>query len=175
MSELDETRVGAALEAAGLQHRMVKSQAASRDEYIRRPDLGPRLSESGRDSLEGAGPLDVALVLGDGLSAIDVALNWAAFITALAERLAQRALTVGSVILARQARVALGDGIAQAIGAQTVVMALAERPDLSAADSPGVYIAHRPKDDTTDSARNCISNIRAAELALGTLRRGPRS
>lgn len=30
----------------------------------------------------------------------------------------------------------------------------------------GGYITHRPKDDTADSARNCISNIRAAGTSV---------
>lgn len=166
LSELDVPRVGTALEVAGLTHRSVTSQAASRDAFIRRPDLGRRLPEDARESLSSADQVDVALVLGDGLSAIAVALNGPAFITALTERLTQRGLTFGPVILARQARVALGDGIAQALGAQTVVMALGERPGLSAADSLGVYITHHPTDDTADSARNCISNIRAAGTSV---------
>ena len=79
---------------------------------------------------------------------------------------------------ARQARVALGDGIAVALKAQTVVVALGERPGLSAADSLGVYITHRPRIGMPDSARNCLSNIReggmdvesAAERAMGLIR-----
>jgi ethanolamine ammonia-lyase small subunit len=106
------------------------------------------------------------LVLGDGLSAIAVALNGAAFMSALTARLAARGLTSGPVVLARQARVALGDGIGQALGAQTVVMALGERPGLSAADSLGVYITHAPQPTTPDSARNCLSNIRDAGLPV---------
>jgi ethanolamine ammonia-lyase small subunit len=45
-------------------------------------------------------------------------------------------------------------------------MALGERPGLSAADSLGAYITHLPRPDTADSARNCISNIRAAGLPV---------
>ena len=75
-------------------------------------------------------------------------------------------LRMSDIILARQARVALGDHIAQALGAQTVVVALGERPGLSAADSLGVYITHRPCIGTQDSARNCISNIRDAGISV---------
>lgn len=165
LSELDVPRIAAVLDAAGLPHVTVESAAATRDAYIRRPDLGRQLSETSRAALKPT-PCDVALVLGDGLSAIAVALNGAAFIVELAEQLAQKGLTIGPVILARQARVALGDDIAQAMGARTVVMALGERPGLSAADSLGVYITHNPARGTPDSGRNCISNVRDAGLSV---------
>ena len=85
---------------------------------------------------------------------------------ALAERLGAPGLRSGPVILAQQARVAIGDKIAIATGAETVVMALGERPGLSAADSLGVYITHRPGPATPDSARNCISNIREGGIGV---------
>ncbi|GAB5445754.1 ethanolamine ammonia-lyase subunit EutC [Gymnodinialimonas sp.] len=166
LSELDVEGLSHSLEKSGLPHQVLTSAAGTRDTYIRRPDLGRRLTPEDRARISGANPADVALVLGDGLSAIAVALNGAAFITALAERLTARALSFGPVILARQARVALGDDIARAMGAQTIVMALGERPGLSAADSLGVYITHRPSDATPDSARNCLSNIREAGLSV---------
>lgn len=166
VSELDMPGLTSALDATGLAHDAVTSAALDRDTYIRRPDLGRRLPPADRDRLKGQGPFDVALVLGDGLSAIAVALNGAAFIGALADLLRTRGLTISPVILARQARVALGDDIATAVGAQTVVVALGERPGLSAADSLGVYITHNPSGTTLDSARNCLSNIREAGMSV---------
>ncbi|NKX43947.1 ethanolamine ammonia-lyase subunit EutC [Roseicyclus persicicus] len=161
LAELDLPALTATLDRLGLPHRVATSAAGDREGFIRRPDLGRRLPETEAAALAGAGPCDVALVLGDGLSATAVALNGAAFVAALAGRLEAAGLTVSPVILARQARVALGDGIARALGAGTVVMALGERPGLSAADSLGAYITHAPAAATPDSARNCISNIRA--------------
>ncbi|MDG4649595.1 ethanolamine ammonia-lyase subunit EutC [Roseibacterium sp. SDUM158017] len=161
-AEMDLPALRAALERSGLAHRTVTSLAGDRDTFIRRPDLGRRLPSDAEAALAGAGPADVALVLGDGLSATAVALNGVAFLSALADRLAASGLRVGPVILARQARVALGDGIARAMGAETVVMALGERPGLSAADSLGIYVTHGPRPGTPDSARNCISNVRDA-------------
>lgn len=165
-AELDLPALTAALDRSGLAHRGVTSAAGARDTFIRRPDLGRRLPEDAAATLAGLGPFDVALVLGDGLSATAVALNGAAFMADLAARLGRMGLTISPVILARQARVALGDGIAQALQATTVVMALGERPGLSAADSLGVYITHLPRAGTPDSARNCISNIRAAGTSV---------
>ncbi|BDW86036.1 ethanolamine ammonia-lyase subunit EutC [Roseicyclus marinus] len=165
-AELDLPALIAALDRLGMAHRTVTSAAGDRATFIRRPDLGRRLPDSAAEGLTDIGPCDVALVLGDGLSATAVALNGVAFLSALADRLTEMGLSLSPVILARQARVALGDGIARAMGARTVVMALGERPGLSAADSLGAYITHLPRPDTQDSARNCISNIRAAGLPV---------
>jgi ethanolamine ammonia-lyase small subunit len=165
-SELDLDSCATQLAAAGLAHATVTSAAGTRDTFIRRPDLGRRLPPAEREALKGAGPVDVALVLGDGLSAIAAILNGPAFLTGLAARLTAQGLTLGPVVLARQARVALGDDIAQAMQARTVVMALGERPGLSAADSLGVYITHGPRAGTPDSHRNCLSNIRAEGLPV---------
>lgn len=165
-AELDLPALAGALDRLGMAHRTVTSAADDRAGFIRRPDLGRLLPEDQAARLAGLGPFDVALVLGDGLSATAVALNGVAFLAALSDRLAAMGLRLSPVILARQARVALGDGIAQALGASTVVMALGERPGLSAADSLGAYITHLPRPDTADSARNCISNIRAAGLPV---------
>ncbi|MFW5642212.1 MAG: ethanolamine ammonia-lyase light chain EutC, partial [Roseicyclus sp.] len=155
-----------ALAAAGLAARTVTSVAATRDTYIRRPDLGRVLPEPEAEALAGSGPCDVALVLGDGLSGIAANLSGPAFLAALAARLARARLTPGPVILARQARVALGDPVAVALGASTVVVALGERPGLSAADSLGVYITQAPRIGTPDSARNCLSNIRDGGIGI---------
>jgi ethanolamine ammonia-lyase small subunit len=177
-AELDVDGARRALTTAGLATRSVTSAAGSRDTYIRRPDLGRVLPEGAAEALADARPCDVALVLGDGLSGIAANLSGPAFLAALADRLTEAGLTPGPVILARQARVALGDPIAVALGATTVVVALGERPGLSAADSLGVYITQAPRIGTPDSARNCLSNIReggmdvemAADRAMGLIR-----
>ena len=62
-------------------------------------------------------------------------------------------------MIATQARVALGDHIAQAMGVSTVLVLIGERPGLSVADSLGIYLTHRPRPGRTDADRNCISNI----------------
>jgi hypothetical protein len=56
----------------------------------------------------GIRPVDVAIVLGDGLSGIAANLSGPAFVAALAQRLTRQA-SHDPVILAHQARVALGD------------------------------------------------------------------
>jgi ethanolamine ammonia-lyase small subunit len=64
------------------------------------------------------------------------------------------------VVLAQQGRVALGDDIAEALGAEAVAVLIGERPGLSAADSLGIYLTWQPRRGRTDAERNCISNVR---------------
>ena len=51
LSEIDTGALGTALERAGLPHHVLTSEAATRDTYIRRPDLGRLLPEGARDAL----------------------------------------------------------------------------------------------------------------------------
>jgi len=75
LSELDTNRLGADLVALGLKHTCVQSMARNRQDFIQRPDLGRQLHTESFTVLGGQEPMDVAMVLGDGLSAMAVALN----------------------------------------------------------------------------------------------------
>ena len=88
------------------------------------------------------GDHDLAIVIGDGLSATAVQAHAAAVVTALRARLS--GWGIAPLVIARQARVAIGDPIGEALGAKAVVVLIGERPGLSAADSLGAYITWRP-------------------------------
>jgi ethanolamine ammonia-lyase small subunit len=135
----------------------VHSQASDRTTYLQRPDLGRRLAPQCRAVLP-TGPYDVAFILGDGLSARAVqhhappTLQWIL-----------RALigwNVAPVIIATQARVALGDDIGCRLNAAFSVLLIGERPGLSAPDSLGAYLTCKPTPGRRDHERNCVSNIR---------------
>ncbi|WP_328480671.1 ethanolamine ammonia-lyase subunit EutC [Streptomyces sp. NBC_00377] len=137
----------------------VRSAAPDRLTYLQRPDLGRRLNPVDRAHLP-AGEWDVVFVVADGLSSRAVHEHAAAMVRATTERLPS-GTRVAPVVLAEQARVALGDDIAHAMGATAVVLLVGERPGMSAADSLGAYLTHRPVPGvTTDADRNCLSNIR---------------
>jgi ethanolamine ammonia-lyase small subunit len=140
---------------------IVKSQAPDRATYLRRPDLGRRLDPACRGLLEPGG-YDAVFVIADGLSASGVQLHAVPFLTACMERL--KSWNVAPVVIATQARVALGDEIAAGLGARICAMLIGERPGLSVADSLGVYLTYDPKVGRRDSERNCISNIHPAGL-----------
>ncbi|MER6247277.1 ethanolamine ammonia-lyase subunit EutC [Streptomyces griseorubiginosus] len=136
----------------------VRSTASDRLTYLQRPDLGRRLDPVDRAHLP-TGEWDVVFVVADGLSSRAVHEHAAVVVRETTARLG--GWNVAPVVLAEQARVALGDDVAHAMGAAMAVVLIGERPGMSAADSLGAYLTHRPvPGTTTDADRNCLSNIR---------------
>lgn len=158
--------IAAALAEGGIASVQVASEAGDRATYLRRPDLGRRLSNASRDdlaALDGEGAPDLCLIIADGLSAR--AVNTYAAETALAVlKLLPGEWRVAPVVLAHGARVALSDPVGVALAAKLVLMLIGERPGLSAADSLGAYLTFDPRIGKTDADRNCVSNIRAGGL-----------
>lgn len=162
---LDVTALRTALEADGWPTLSVESAAPDRAAYLMRPDLGRRLADASVATLQGAGgACDVLFVVGDGLSSLAVDSHAQVLLHHLRTQ-APAGCTIGPVVLATQARVALGDAIGEALGAQLVVVLIGERPGLSSPDSLGAYLTWAPKPGRRDSERNCVSNIRPAGLA----------
>lgn len=163
----DSGAVARGLEALGHPTVQVASAAPDRETYLRRPDLGRRLSDAGRETLDRAGPkdADLVLVVADGLSSAAVHAHAVPLIEALAPYVDRAGWTLGPVVIATQARVALGDEIGERLGAGVVALLVGERPGLSSPDSLGVYLTHAPAPGRTDAERNCISNIRPQGLS----------
>ncbi|MGF6570081.1 ethanolamine ammonia-lyase small subunit [Paraburkholderia sp. GAS333] len=140
------------------------SAAPDREHYLRRPDLGRRLSEESRAELVqvAAEPSDVVFVIGDGLSAFAASKQSIPLLQAVCPQL--KDWKIGPVVVARQARVALGDEIGELLKAKMVVMLIGERPGLSSPDSLGIYLTYAPKVGCSDAQRNCISNVRPEGL-----------
>ena len=156
---------------------VVRSRATSRAEYLRRPDLG-RLPEEPMQVPDT--PADIGFVLADGLSPYALAKHGAGLLAELVAQLRDR-YTLAPPVIATQARVGLGDHIAERAHVRTLLVVIGERPGLSVADSLGIYLTHLPRVGRTDADRNCISNIHppeglgyreAARVAAG--RRGAR-
>jgi ethanolamine ammonia-lyase small subunit len=137
----------------------VASQAAARNEYLRRPDLG-RLPDS-LDSIP-TGRAEIGLVLADGLSPRALTNHGVGLFTAVVSTLSEQ-YSIAPPVIATQARVALGDHIGERMGVQTLIMIIGERPGLTVADSLGIYLTHLPRAGRTDADRNCISNIHPPE------------
>ncbi|MFD3506089.1 ethanolamine ammonia-lyase subunit EutC [Nocardia sp. NPDC058666] len=133
----------------------VASRAADRAEYLRRPDLGRLPDDLTAVPDTGA---DIGFVLADGLSPLALTEHAPGLLAALATQLGDT-YTLAPPVIATQARVALGDHIAEAMNVRTVLVIIGERPGLSVADSLGIYLTHLPRPGRTDAERNCISNI----------------
>jgi ethanolamine ammonia-lyase small subunit len=163
---LDFEAIGQSLRERDWDVVAVRSAAADRAEYLRRPDLGRRLSLADRLVIDGQRrDNDVVIVAADGLSASAIKINLLPLLDHLRGLLLAQGLSIGPLVLVEQGRVAIGDEIGELLGARLAVVLIGERPGLSAADSLGAYVTWRPQTGTMDSSRNCISNIRPAGLS----------
>lgn len=154
------------IEEAGFQTLPAWSRVRTRPEYLRRPDLGRSLDPECIPSLKrgaAAGPDLLTVVVADGLSSLAPASHALPLLQLLRDGLV--GWQIDSVVVATQARVALGDEIGQLRGAEAVLVLIGERPGLRSPDSLGAYLTYRPRIGRMDSERNCVSNIRPAGLA----------
>jgi ethanolamine ammonia-lyase small subunit len=149
------------------------SAAGDRATYLQRPDLGRVLDDASRATLaqrqaqpteeSGAPKLRLAIVVADGLSALAVERHAASLIEALLPLLANWQLA--PICIVGQARVAIGDEIGVALGADVSIVLIGELRPGRSPDSLGAYITWSPRPGRTDAERNCISNIRGEGLS----------
>lgn len=155
------------LHAADFTTARVRSRAGDRGTYLLRPDLGRRLdaeSIAALAAIKTAAPLDLALVVGDGLSSLAIQKHALPMLDAI-RRIAPPDWNIGPIVVASQARVALGDEVGETLGARMVAILIGERPGLSSPDSLGIYLTYNPQVGRHDAERNCISNVRLEGLS----------
>lgn len=163
---LDLPALAEGLTERGLASVTVASQATDRAAYLLRPDLGRRLdpADAKRLAERQDAPFELLLVIADGLSSMAIERHALPLMDAICASRPE-GWRLGPVVLARQARVALGDEIGAALHAPMVAVLVGERPGLSAPDSLGIYLTLSPRPGCMDAERNCISNVRPAGLA----------
>ena len=152
----------------GLETIVVDSEAGDLATYLKRPDLGRRLSLASRQILQEAMPADgcdVAIIVGDGLSALAVERHACQVLRHLLVALANAKQSVGPIAVVRHARVAIEDEVGELLRVRLAVILIGERPGLGTPDSLGAYLVYDPKIGRTDAERNCVSNIHAKGLA----------
>ncbi|HZR35362.1 MAG TPA: ethanolamine ammonia-lyase subunit EutC [Nevskia sp.] len=162
LAPLDAAALRAALEAEGWPVLEVRSRAPDQGAYLARPDWGRRLAPESLAALPAGGGADLALVLGDGLSAVALQRHAAPLLRALRPWLG--GLSLAPLVIATRARVALADEVGERLGARVAVSLIGERPGLSSPDSLGAYLTYAPRVGRHDAERNCISNIRPQGL-----------
>lgn len=159
-SALDIRGLTAQLKSANYATIPVKSKARHRTEYLKRPDDGRQLAEASRSLLQSTSDrYDAAFVIADGLSALAANRHAAALLNEILLLLRTSSWRIAPVVIAEQARVALGDDIGECLESSLVIMLIGERPGLSCHDSLGAYLTWSPRRGLTDASRNCVSNI----------------
>src|SRR5205823_362152 len=156
------------IERLGIEYLNLESAAVDRDTYVRRPDLGRRLSDRSHETISQLNPPtaapDVMVIVADGLSAVAAAEQSVKVLEKLLPMLSASRIAVGPICVVKNARVAIEDEIGEILNATSAVILLGERPGLGTSDSLGAYLVYQPKLGKTDADRNCVSNIREAGL-----------
>lgn len=167
---LDTYALAQQLHTLGLKTLQVHSRATDRHTYLLRPDFGRRLDDASVSLLRRYStqhtrekPVDLLLVIGDGLSSMAVTQQAVTLVEEIQLQMPSD-WQLGPIVIAQQARVALADEINELLNARMVAILIGERPGLSSPDSLGVYLTYNGKVGCTDADRNCISNIRAEGL-----------
>jgi ethanolamine ammonia-lyase small subunit len=176
-AEFHAAQLSQQIAALGLPTVCLASLVSDRAEFLKRPDLGRKLSAASREQLRAALPAnaaadpstsDLAIVVSDGLSAlaaerqvIPLLKNWLPLIASSGWRLAPACIVSFG-------RVAIEDEIGELLRARVAVILLGERPGLGSPDSLSAYFVYDPRIGRTDAERNCISNIRPQGLAPET-------
>ncbi|MDH1010326.1 ethanolamine ammonia-lyase subunit EutC [Pseudomonas nicosulfuronedens] len=164
---LDFEALQQSLTHEGFRVLRARSEAPDRQTYLLRPDLGRALHPDSQWQLKGEKlAAELVIVIADGLSSFAVQQHALPLLSALRERFVTDWQHT-PVVLAEQGRVAIGDGIGEALGAKLALVLIGERPGLSSPDGLGLYLTWQPRVGRMDSERNCISNVRPQGLPYG--------
>jgi ethanolamine ammonia-lyase small subunit len=141
----------------------VCTRAATKDEYLLRPDLGRQLNAASRAEVQRRCSVghDIQIVIGDGLSVTAVANQVPRLLPLLCEGAKIQGWSVGEIFVIRYCRVGILNEIGEMLTPKAAVLLIGERPGLATAESLSAYMAYGPKASDTDANRNLISNIHA--------------
>lgn len=157
------------LQQLGYETARLATNAQTRTDFLKRPDLGRTLSEKSREFLkQNAAKWSgrrLAVIVSNGLSALAAETQAAPVLDKFLPLLARAGWTVCPIFVVPFARVKLQDEIGALLGVQYALTLLGERPGLGSPDSLGAYFTCRPGPDKTDADRNCVSNIRPQGLS----------
>lgn len=139
----------------------VHTRVLDKEEYIRRPDLGRRLSDESKQIV-----LDkckrspkVQIVASNGLSAKALEENLEDVYLSLEQSLKNLNIEMGTTFYVDKGRVALMDEIGELLQPDIVVILIGERPGLVSAESLSAYICYKPRIGTIEADRMVVSNI----------------
>ena len=145
----------------------VSTQAADKQEYLLRPDLGRHFADSARVEILNrcSKGNDIEIAIGDGLSVAAVAAQVPRLLPLLYQSAIQRGWTVGQTLIVRYCRVGILNEMGDLLRPRVAVLLIGERPGLAAADSLSAYMAYCPDSTHTDANRNLVSNIHSRGLS----------
>jgi ethanolamine ammonia-lyase small subunit len=147
----------------------LRSAAADKKEFLRRPDLGRKLDaeSAGLVTSRGMKSPQVQIVAGDGLSATAINVNLPLVLPVLIEEFRKAGARVGTVFAISNSRVACADEVARLLQPDVLCMLVGERPGLKTAESMGAYVTYFKVKGFNESMRSVVSNIHRGGLVPG--------
>ena len=141
----------------------VCTEAAVKDVFLLRPDLGRRLGDAASMELRShcSSGNDLQIAIGDGLSVPALAAQVPSLLPILYAGARARGWTVGQTFVIRHCRVGVLNEMGELLSPKVAVLLIGERPGLATAESLSAYMAYRPRHSHSDADRNLISNIHA--------------
>jgi ethanolamine ammonia-lyase small subunit len=139
----------------------VNTLVKDKETYIRRPDLGRKLSEEAKQMIKEKcrkSPT-VQIIVSDGLSSSAVDENAEDVFLSLQQSLQSLGLDTGTPFYIEKGRVAVMDDVGELLQPKVVVLLIGERPGLVSAESLSAYLCYMPKKGTIEADRMVISNI----------------
>ncbi|OXS76692.1 ethanolamine ammonia-lyase subunit EutC [Domibacillus enclensis] len=139
----------------------VSTRVKDKEEYIRRPDLGRKLSDEGKELIKKrcqSSPA-VQIVVSNGLSAKAIEENAEDVYLSLVQSLNNGKVETGTSFYVDKGRVALMDEIGEILQPDVVILLIGERPGLVSAESLSAYLCYKPRIGTIEADRMVVSNI----------------
>lgn len=132
-----------------------------KEQYLLRPDLGRRLSEEARKTIQAkcVKTPNIQICIGDGLSAYAIEVNLPKIFPVLEAGCKTAGLTLGTPFFIQYCRVGVMNDIGDLIQPDVLILLIGERPGLGRAESMSAYMAFRPSSGHTDADREVICNI----------------
>jgi ethanolamine ammonia-lyase small subunit len=132
-----------------------------KEQYLLRPDLGRRLSEEARKTIQArcTKSPNIQICIGDGLSAYAIEVNLPKIFPVLEAGCKTAGLTMGTPFFIQYCRVGVMNDIGDLVQPDVLILLIGERPGLGRAESMSAYMAFRPTSGQTDADREVICNI----------------
>ncbi|MBM7649287.1 ethanolamine ammonia-lyase small subunit [Bacillus ectoiniformans] len=139
----------------------VQTRVKDKEEYIRRPDLGRKLSDEAKEKIKQSckSSPTVQIVISNGLSAKAIETNIEDVYLSLQQSLNNLGIETGTTFYVDKGRVALMDEIGDVLEPEVVIMLIGERPGLVSAESLSAYLCYKPRKGVIEADRMVVSNI----------------
>jgi ethanolamine ammonia-lyase small subunit len=142
----------------------VSTLAGTKQDFLRRPELGRSFSDATRLILTHRclRSADFQVAIADGLSAMAVRVQIPLLLPQIAKEATAHGWRFGQPFVIRYGRVGILNEIGEILDPTVTVLLIGERPGLATAESLSAYMAYRPRIGHDDARRNLISNIHAS-------------